>query len=204
MSIIKEMSKKGSDMITIQQHQVFVDEWKKVSTVVESEARRQLQTIGHLDYSILNDILRDERSLWFKKNSIRRQWLEGLADGGGIDKKKLVMKIRQVYLQDKYRLGDKSVSMIGLKIMYLMISLFVGFLVWVAIDLCFSPTMQELHASPLKWAAFPLLVTILVFTFCRPYIIRRKKKRTEEIIFALKKELDKNGQEILHGIVKKQ
>ena len=165
-------------MMTIQQHQKFVEEWKKVSTVVESEARRQLQTIGHLDYSILNDILRDERSLWFKKNSVRRQWLEGLPDSGEIDKKKLVMKIRQVYLQDKYRLGDKSVSMIGLKIMYLMISLLVGFLVWVAIDLCFSPTMQELHASPLKWIAFPLLVTMLVFTFCRPYIIRSKKKRT--------------------------
>lgn len=197
MSSFKTMSKMGGEMMTIQQHQQFIDEWEKVSTVVESEARRQLQTIGHLDYSILNDILRDERSLWFKKNSVRRQWLEGIADGGEIDKKKLIMKIRQVYLQDMFRLGDKSVSMIGLKIMYLMISLLVGFLVWVAIDLCFSPTMQELHASPLKWTAFPLLVTILVFTICRPYIIRRKKRRIEEIIVALKKELDKKGLEIL-------
>ena len=149
--------------VIYQQHQKFVDEWKKVSSVVESEARRQLQTIGHLDYSILNDILRDERSLWFKKNPARRQWLEGLADGGEIDKKRLIMKIRQVYLQDMFRLGDKSVSMIGLIIVYMMFSLFVGFLVWVVIDLCFSPTMQELQASPLKWTAFPLLVTILVF-----------------------------------------
>ena len=188
-------------MITIQQHQVFVDEWKKVSAVVESEARRQLQTIGHLDYSILNEILRDERSLWFKKNTVRRQWLEGLADGGGVDKKKLIMKIRQVCLLDMFRLGEKSVSMIDLKITYLMFSLLVGFLVWVGTDLCFSPTMQEIHASPLKWITFPLLVTILVFTICQPYISRSKKKKTEEIIDGLKKELDKKGQEILNTIL---
>lgn len=184
-------------MMTAQQHQQFADEWKKVSTIVESEARRQLLTIGHLDYTILNNILRDERSLWFRKNTVRRQWLESIDDSGEIDKKKVAMKIRQVCLLDIYRLGGESVRMIGLKFLYLLLSVFIGFLVWLLTDLCFSPTMQEYLDSPLKWIVFPLLTTVLVYTFCYPYINGRRKRKIEKIIMSLNKETEKKGYEIL-------
>ncbi len=184
-------------MMTIKQQQQFADEWKKVSTVVESEARRQLLTIGHLDYTILNNILRDERSLWFRKNTVRHQWLESFDDNGEVDKMKVAMKIRQAYLQDIYRLGNKSVRMIGLRFLYLLLSIFVGFLVCLATDLCFSPTMQEYLDSPLKWIVFPLLTTVLVYTFCLPYINGRRKKRIEKIIMILNEEMEKKEYEIL-------
>jgi len=185
-------------MITIKQQQQFADEWKKVSIVVESEARRQLLSIGRIDYSILNDILREERLLWFKKDSIRRQWLEGLADN---DKKKVAMKIRQVYLQDDYRLRDKNVIMIGLRLLYLLLSILVGSIVLLLIHICFSPTMQEYADSPLKWIAFPLLTTALVFTFCHPYVVKKKKRKIEDIVNTLKKEMDKKEQEILGAAI---
>jgi len=184
-------------MMTIKQQQQFADEWKKVSTVVESEARRQLLTIGHLDYTILNNILRDERSLWFRKNTVRHQWLESFDDNGEVDKMKVAMKIRQAYLQDIYRLGNKSVRMIGLRLLYLLLSILAGFIVWLLAHILFSPTMQEYAASPLKWIAFPLLATMLVFTFCQPCIAEKRKNIIEQIIMLLDDEMEKKGYEIL-------
>lgn len=186
-------------MITVKQQQQYADEWKKVSMVVESEARRQLLTIGRLDYSILNDILREERLMWFKKDSVRRQWLDKLPDS---DKKSVTMKIRQVYLQDDYRLGDKNVIMIGLRLLYLLLSILAGSIVWLLTHIWYSPTIHEYTDSPLKWIAFPLLTIALMFTFCHTIVIKKKKQKVEDIIKTLKDEMNKKGQEILDAAVK--
>ncbi len=182
-------------MNTVQQQ--FVDEWKKVSAVVESEARRQLLTFGYLDYSMLNNMLGDERDMWFKSHSVRYLWLESLDERGGIDKYKIASKIRQTHLQDVFHVGKKRISMIGQKALYLMLSLMVGCLVWFGSDYYFSPSKQEYLASPLKWIAFPLLLMVLAYTLCLPRIIKAKEKRIQKLIQAVTEEMRQKGQEIL-------
>ena len=180
----------------------FADEWKKVSAVVESEARRQLLTFGHLDYSMLNNVLRDERDMWFKAHSARHQWLEGLEGSGEIDKAKVSTKIRQTHLQDIYHVGKKRVSTFNLKVLYFVISLLSGCLVWLGTDLYFSPSTQEYLSSPLKWMAFPLLVMTLVYTFCLPQIAKAKEKRAKELIEAVTNEMKRIGQRIIDVSIK--
>ena len=171
----------------------FADEWKKVSAVVESEVRRQLLTFGHLDYSMLNNVLRDERDMWFKAHSARHQWLEGLEGSGVVDKVKLATRIRQVHLQDIYHVEKKRISMHKQKALYLATSLLIGCLVWFVIDIYFSPSTQEYLSSPLKWIAFPLLATVFTYTFCLPQIAQAKDKKIQELIQAVTDEMKKKG-----------
>ena len=182
-------------MNTVQQQ--FADEWKKVSAVVESEARRQLLTFGHLDYSMLNNVLRDERDMWFKAHSARHQWLEGLEGSGEIDKAKVSTKIRQTHLQDIYHVGKKRVSTFNLKVLYFVISLLMGCLIWFGTDIYFSPSIQEYLSSPLKWIAFPLLLTVFTYTFCLPKVAQAKEKKMKELTQAVTDEMSQKGHEII-------
>lgn len=175
----------------------FADEWKKVSAVVESEARRQLLTFGHLDYSMLNNVLRDERDMWFKAHSARHQWLEGLEGSGEIDKAKVSTKIRQTHLQDIYHVGKKRVSTFNLKVLYFVISLLMGCLIWFGTDIYFSPSIQEYLSSPLKWIAFPLLLTVFTYTFCLPKVAQAKEKKMKELTQAVTDEMSQKGHEII-------
>jgi len=175
----------------------FADEWKKVSAVVESEARRQLLTFGHLDYSMLNNVLRDERDMWFKAHSARHQWLEGLEGSGEIDKAKVSTKIRQTHLQDIYHVGKKRVSTFNLKVLYFVISLLMGCLIWFGTDIYFSPSIQEYLSSPLKWIAFPLLLTVFTYTYCLPKVAQAKKKMMKELTQAVTDEMSQKGHEII-------
>ena len=177
--------------------QQFADEWKKVSAVVESEARRQLLTLGYLDYSMLNNVLRDERDMWFKSHSARQQWLEELGGSGDLNKVKVTTKIRQTHLQDIYHVGKKRISMIGLKVLYLMLSLLAGCLIWLGLDFYFSPSKQEYLASPLKWIAFPLLAMVLAYTFCLPKVAQSKEEKMQELIRAVTEEVGALGSELL-------
>lgn len=181
-------------MNTVQQQ--FADEWKKVSAVVESEARRQLFTIGHLDYSMLNNVLRDERDSWFKPNSARHQWLQQLDENGEYDKAKITTKLRKVHLLDVYHVGGRRISTLRQKALYLLLSMFAGFLVWFGTDIVFSPTVQEYMSSPLKWVAFPLLVTVLTYTLCLPAITKNKYKKMDELVSAVNDEMREKGVEI--------
>ena len=183
--------------------QQFADEWMKVSAVVESEARRQLLALGHLDYSMLNNVLSDECDMWFKSHSARQQWLEELDGSGDIDKVKVVTKIRQTHLQDIYHVGNKRISMIGLKALYLMFSLLTGCLIWLGSDFYFTPSKQEYLASPLKWIAFPLLAMVLTYTFCLPRIMKAKERKMRELIYAVIEEIHQKGQEIIDVSIKK-
>ena len=187
-------------MSTVQQQ--FADEWKKVSAVVESEARRQLLTIGHLDYSMLNRVLRDERDTWFKSNSARHQWLEQLDESGEYDNTKIAAKLRQVHLTDVYHVGELRISTLRQKVLFFLLSMFVGFLVWLGIDIVFSPTVHEYLSSPLKWGAFPLLVTVLVFTLCLPSIAKAKYRQIEILISTVNDEIKEKGAEIIIGVIK--
>ena len=187
-------------MNTIQQQ--FADEWKKVSAVVESEARRQLLTFGHLDYSMLNNVLRDERDIWFKTHSAMHQWLEGIDINGDVDKIKITTKIRQIHLQDIFHVGKKRVSTFNLKVLYFVISLLMGCLIWLGTDIYFSPSIQEYFSSPLKWIAFPLLATVLTYTFCLPKIVQAKEKKMQEIVRAVTDEMKQKGQEIIDVSIK--
>ena len=182
-------------MNTIQQQ--FADEWKKVSAVVESEARRQLLTFGHLDYSMLNSVLRDERDIWFKGHSARHLWLENINESREIDKVKVSTRIRQAHLQDIYHVEKKRVSTLGLKVYYLVISLLIGCLVWFCTDIYFSPSTQDYLSSPLKWIAFPLLATVLTYTFYLPRISQAKEKKMQELIRAVTEEVGALGSELL-------
>ena len=184
-------------MNTVQQQ--FVDEWKKVSAVVESEARRQLLTLGYLDYPMLNDVLRDERETWFKNHSARHQWLEGLTEGGELDKFQVTTRLRQTRLQDVYHVGNERVSIIWLKALYLMLSFFVGFMVWFGMDLYFSPSIHVYLSSPLKWIVFPLLAMVLAYILCLPKIALAKKEKMQELIQAVTEEMRQKGQEILQA-----
>ncbi len=177
--------------------QQFVDEWKKVSAVVESEARRQLLTFGYLDYSMLNNVLRDERDTWFNAHSVRHQWLESIDESGVVDKVKVTTRIRQAHLQDIYHKGKKRVSTLSLKLLYLMISLLMGCLIWIGTDFYFSPSIQEYLSSPLKWIAFPLLATVLTYTFCMPQIAQAREKKKQELVQAVTDEVGFLGSEIL-------
>lgn len=188
-------------MSTVQQQ--FADEWKKVSAVVESEARRQLLTIGYLDYSMLNNVLRDERDSWFKPNSARHQWLEQLDESGEYDKAKIETKLRQVHLLDAYHVGEQRISTLRQKTLCLLLSFFVGFLVWFGTDIVFSPTTREYMYSPLKWVAFPLLAAVLVYTFCLPLITEVREKRIEKKTAAVTEEMEAMVSEILKGNIKK-
>lgn len=187
-------------MNTLQQQ--FADEWKKVSAVVESEARRQLRTFGHLDYSMLNNVLRNERDMWFKAHSARHQWLEGLEESGEIDMVKVSTRIRQAHLQDIYHMGKKRVSTLNLKVLYLVISLLMGSLIWLGTDIYFSPNIQEYLSSPLKWIAFPLMTTVLTYTFCLPKIAQAKEKKMQEVVRAVTDEMKLKGQEIVDVTLK--
>lgn len=187
-------------MSTIQQQ--FADEWKKVSAVVESEARRQLLTIGHLDYSLLNEVLRDERDSWFKPNSARHQWLEQLSESEEYDKMKITVKLRQVHLLDVYHVGGQRISTLGQKALYLLLSMLVGFLVWFGTDVVFSPTIQEYLSSPLRWMAFPILATVLAYTLCLPFIAKSKNEKMEKLIWAVNEEMGEIGAEIVTKIIK--
>ncbi len=187
-------------MNTVQQQ--FADEWKKVSAVVESEARRQLLTFGYLDYSMLNNVLRDERDMWFKVHSARHQWLDGLDESSEIDKVKVSTKIRQVHLQDIYHKGKKRVSTLSLNVLYLAISLLTGCLVWLGSDIYFSPNIQNYLSTPLKWLAFPLLTTVLTYTFCLPRIAQAREKKRQEFIRAVTNEMTQKGQGIIDVIIK--
>lgn len=175
----------------------FADEWKKVSAVVESEARRQLLTFGHLDYSKLNNVLRDERDMWFMAHSVRHQWLDGLDENGEIDKVKVTTRIHQAHLRDIFHVEKTRASTLCLKAFYLVISLLMGGLVWLGTELYFSPNTQEYLSSPLKWIAFPLLATLLTYTFCLPKITHAKEKKMQEIIQAVTEEVGALGIEIL-------
>lgn len=187
-------------MNTVQQQ--FADEWKKVSAVVESEARRQLQTFGHLDYTMLNNVLGDEQDMWFKAHSTRNQWLDGLDECGEIDKTKVATRIRQTLLQDIYHVENKRISTHIQKVFYLVISLLIGYLVWFGTDIYFSPKTQEYLSSPLKWIAFPLLATVLTYTFCLPQIAQAREKEMKELIKAVTDEMKQIGQEIIEVTIK--
>ena len=187
-------------MNTVQQQ--FADEWKKVSAVVESEARRQLQTFGHLDYSMLNNVLRNERDMWFKAHSARHQWLEGLEESGEIDMVKVSIRIRQAHLQDIYHVGKKRVNLYGLKVLYFVVCLLIGCLVGLGTDIFFSPSTQDYLSSPLKWIAFPLLAAVLAYTFCLPKIAQAKEKEMQDFIRAVTDEMWQNGQEIIDVTIK--
>ena len=188
-------------MSTVQQQ--FADEWKKVSAVVESEARRQLLTIGFLNYSMLNNVLRDERDSWFKLNSSRHLWLEQLGKSGEYDKAKIVTKLRQVHLQDAYHVGEQRISTLKQKTLYLLLSIFIGFFVWYGLDVVFSPTIQEYWSSPLKWVAFPILATVLAYTLCLPFIAKSKNKKIEELVRAVNEEMREKGFDIMYVTIKK-
>lgn len=177
--------------------QQFADEWMKVSAVVESAAHRQLLSLGYLDYSLLNNVLREERDTWFKPHSARHQWLEELGGSGDIDKVKVVTKIRQTHLQDIYHVGNKRISMVGQKAFYLVLSLLAGCLIWLGSDFYFSPSKQEYLVSPLKWIAFPLLAMMLTYTFCLPRIMKAKERKMGELIHAVTEEMHQKGQEII-------
>ena len=188
-------------MSTIQQQ--FADEWKKVSAIIESEARRQLLTIGYLNYSMLNNVLRDERDFWFKPNSARHQWLEQLDESGEYDKAKIETKLRQVHLLDVYHVGGLHINTFRQKVLYFFLSIFVGLLVWFGTDVVFSPTVQEYLSSPLKWIAFPLLATVLAYTLCLPSIAKSKNKKIEELICAVNEEMVEKETEIVVRTIKK-
>ncbi len=187
-------------MNTVQQQ--FADEWKKVSAVVESEARRQLLTLGYLDYSMLNNVLRDELDMWSHVHSARNQWLESIDESEDIDKVKLATRIRQTYLHDIYDVGKTRVSTFGLKVLYLVISLLIGYLIWFCADLFFSPSIQEYLSSPLRWIAFPLLAMVLTYTFCLPKIAQAKEKKKQEIVRAVTDEMRQKGQAIIVVTIK--
>ena len=178
--------------------QQFADEWKKVSAVVESEARRQLLTFGYLDYSMLNDVLRDERETWFKSHSVRNQWLEGL----GESREKVATRLRQVHLQDVYHVGNKRVSTSLLKALSLLLSFLAGFAVWLGIDQSISPSAENYLSTPLKWIAFPLLTTVLVYTLCLPRMAQAKEKKVLALIDAVTEEMMLIGQEIAERAIK--
>ena len=178
--------------------QQFADEWKKVSAVVESEARRQLLTFGYLEYSMLNDVLRDERETWFKSHSVRNQWLAGL----GESREKVATKLHQVHLQDVYHVGNKRVSTSLLKALSLLLSFIAGFAVWLGIDQSISPSAENYLSTPLKWIAFPLLTTVLVYTLCLPRIAQAKEKKSLALIDAVTEEMMLIGQEIAEGAIK--
>ena len=182
-------------MNTVQQQ--FADEWKKVSAVVESEARRQLLTFGHLDYSMLNNVLSEELGIWFKAHSARNQWLDSLDECGEIDKTKVATRIRQAHLKDIYHVEKKRISTHIQKVFYLVISLLIGCLVWFGTDLYFSPNVQEYLSSPLKWIAFPLLATVLTYTFCLPKVAQAKQEKMQELICAVTEEVGALGSELL-------
>lgn len=179
---------------TVQQQ--FADEWKKVSAVVESEARRQLLVIGHLDYSMLNNVLREERDIWFKPNSARHQWLEQLGESGEYDKEKIVTRLRQVHLLDVYHVGGQRISTLRQKTLYILLSMFVGFLVLFGTEIVFSPTVQDYLSSPLKWVSFPLLVTVLAYTFCLSSIAKDKYRQIETLVSAVNDEMREKGVQI--------
>lgn len=179
---------------TVQQQ--FANEWKKVSAVVESEARRQLLTIGRLDYSMLNNVLRDERDTWFKPNSARHQWLEQVGETEELSKVKIVTKLHQVYLLDVYHVGGQRISTLSQKVLCIFLSIFLGFLVWLGTDIVFSPTVQEYMSSPLKWVAFPLLVTVLTYTLCLPSVAKDKYRQIETLVSAVNDEMREKGVEI--------
>lgn len=183
--------------MTSKVQQQFADEWKKVSVVVESEARRQLLTIGHLDYSMLNNVLRNERDSWFKPNSARHQWLEQLDESGEYDKTKIAAKLRQLHLSDVYHVGELRISTLRQKTLFLFLSMFVGFLVWFCTDVVFSPTVQEYLSSPLKWGAFPLLATVLAYTLCLPVITKDKCRKMDKLVSAVTEEMREKGAEIV-------
>lgn len=170
---------------------------KKVSTVVELEARRQLLTIGHLDYSMLNDVLREEHDMWFKAYTARHQWLESLGDSGEIDEVKVSMRIRQTLLLEIFHVGKRRVSTLRLKVLYLMFSLLIGCMVWLGSDIYFSPSIQEYLSFPLKWIAFPLLAMALTYTFCLPKIAQAKERKIQELILVVTEEVDALGSELL-------
>lgn len=180
----------------------FADEWKKVSAVVESEARRQLLTLGYLNFSMLNNVLRDEQDTWFKPTSARYQWLDDIDESRAIDKVELSIRIRQTHLLDIYHVGGKRVGTLSLKVLSLMFSILSGCLVWLGTDLYFSPSTQEYLSSPLKWMAFPLLVMTLVYTFCLPQIAKAKEKRAKELIEAVTNEMKRIGQRIIDVSIK--
>ena len=185
---------------TVQQQ--FADEWRKVSAVVESEARRQLITIGYLDYSMLNNVLRDERDTWFKPNSARHQWLEQLDKCGEYDKTKIATKLRQVHLLDVYHVGGQRISTLRQKVLCLLLSIIFGFLVGLGTDIVFSPTTREYMYSPLKWVAFPLLAAVLAYTFCLPLITEVRQKMIDKKTVAVTEEMEAMVSEILKGNIK--
>lgn len=79
---------------------------------------------------MLNSVLRDERDSWFKPNSARRQWLEQLDESREYDKAKIITKLRQVHLLDVYHVGGQRISTFRQKVLYFLLSIFVGFLIW--------------------------------------------------------------------------
>jgi hypothetical protein len=152
---------------------------------------------------MLNNVLRDERDSWFKPNSARHQWLEQLDENGEYDKVKITTKLRKVHLLDVYHIGGQRISTLRQKALYLLLSMFAGFLVWFGTDIVFSPTVQEYMSSPLKWVAFPLLVTVLAYTFCLPSIAKEKYRQIEILVSAVNDEMREKGANIFTGTTKK-
>lgn len=182
--------------------QQFADEWKKVSIVVESEARRQLLTIGHLDYLLLNDVLQEEIETWFKSNSVRNQWFRSLNDSGDIDKEIIILILRHARLHGLDEIGNKSISVQGIKGLCLLLCLFAGFLVYFGTHLYFSLKIQDYASSPFKWTVFPLLTIVLTYTFCKPYIAKSKANEIERLIKIVNDEMKEKGLEIFEGLIK--
>ena len=115
----------------------------------------------------------------------------------------MATKLRQIHLLDVYHVGEQRINTLRQKVLYLMLSMFFGFLVWLGTDVVFSPTVQDYFSSPLKWMAFPILATVLAYTLCLPAIAKNKYKKMDEIVSAVNDEMREKGVEIVVGVIKK-
>ena len=193
--IFNYCKKRYIECTTIQQQ--FEDEWNKVSAVVESESRKQLQIQGYLDYNILNSVLREERDSWFGTNSVRSKWMIDICGDNEIDHERIVGKFRQIHLINIFKADRRHVSTIGLKIFFMIMSFVIGVFTWYG-ELYFLNSIPNLvYKDLLQMIMFPMLTSVLVYSLCIPYIALSKMKQKEKLIMAIRKEMKMIGEDIV-------
>ena len=187
--------KRYIECTTIQQQ--FEDEWNKVSAVVDSESRKQLQIQGYLDYNILNSVLREERDSWFGTNSVRSKWMIDICGDNEIDHERIVGKFRQIHLINIFKADRRRVSTIGLKIFFMMMSFVIGVFTWYG-ELYFLNSIPNLvYKNFTQMIMFPMLTSVLVYSLCIPYITLSGMKQKEKLIMAVRKEMKMIGEDIV-------
>lgn len=193
--IFNYCKKRYIECTTIQQQ--FEDEWNKVSAVVESEARKQLQIQGYLDYNILNSVLREERDSWFGTNSVRSKWMIDICGDNEIDHERIVGKFRQIHLINIFKADRRHVSTIGLKIFFMIMSFVIGVFTWYG-ELYFLNSIPNLvYKNFTQMIMFPMLTSVLVYSLCIPYITLSEMKQKEKLIMAVRKEMKMIGEDIV-------